>query len=146
MAKFELVFCLNKRNPFLSRNFLNSPLFERVTFFHVAITGNFERFKYFNFAANFLKNPNPFHKLDYCFLVESTKTENATFSCKTALSEVHVKTNSMGSTNGPITKNGVSPVTTLSFRKLFFSLRTSYKELIWCNNHLDVHIHTFRNH
>ena len=44
MAKFELVFCLNKRNPFLSRNFLNSPLFERVTFFHVAITGNFERF------------------------------------------------------------------------------------------------------
>ena len=133
MAKFELVFCLNKGNPFLSRNFLNSPLFERVTFFHVAITGNFERFKYFNFAANFLKNPNPFHKLDYCFLVESTKTENATFSCKTALSEVHVKTNSMGSTKWTYHKN-------------FFSLRTSYKELIWCNNHLDVHIHTFRNH
>ena len=33
--------------------------------------------------------------------------------------------------NGPITKNGVLPVTTLFFRKFCFSLRTSYKELIW---------------
>ena len=36
--------------------------------------------------------------------------------------------------NGPITKNGVLPVTTSFFKKLCFSLRTSYKELIWCTN------------
>ena len=123
MAKFELVFCLNKRNPFLSRNFLNSPLFERVTFFHVAITGNFKRFKYFNFAANFLKNPNPFHKLDYCFLVESTKTENATFSCKTALSEVHVKTNSMGSTKWTYHKERSFASNYFIFSETFFQFK-----------------------
>ena len=45
--------------------------------------------------------------------------------------------------NGPITKNGVLPVTTSFFRNFFFSLRTSHKELIWCTNDLNVHIHTF---
>ena len=42
--------------------------------------------------------------------------------------------------NGPITKNGVLPVTTLLFWKFCFSFRTSYKELILCTNHLNVHI------
>ena len=36
--------------------------------------------------------------------------------------------------NGPITKIRVLPVTTLSFKKFCFGLRTSYKELIWCTN------------
>ena len=44
--------------------------------------------------------------------------------------------------NGPITKNGVLPVTT--FWKFCFSLRTSYKEFIFCTNYPNVHIHTFR--
>ena len=35
-----------------------------------------------------------------------------------------------GVQNGPITKNGVSPVTTLFFQKFCFSLRTLYKALI----------------
>ena len=35
-----------------------------------------------------------------------------------------------GVQNGPITKNGVLPVTTLSFRKFRFSLRTSCKAWI----------------
>ena len=39
-----------------------------------------------------------FRKLKYRFLVESTKTENATFPYKTALSEAYVKTNRIGST------------------------------------------------
>ena len=46
-----------------------------------------------------------------------------------------------GIQNGLITKNGALPVTTLFFQKLCFSLRTSYKKLIWCTNY--VHIHTF---
>ena len=37
-------------------------------------------------------------KAEYCFLVESTKIENAAFSYKTAMPEPIVKTNSMGST------------------------------------------------
>ena len=39
-----------------------------------------------------------FKKLEYRFLVESTKIDNITFPYKTALSEANVKTNRMGST------------------------------------------------
>ena len=45
--------------------------------------------------------------------------------------------------NGPITKNGVLPVTTLFFWKFCFSLRTSYKELICCTNNPNTHICAF---
>ena len=45
---------------------------------------------------------------------------------------------------GTITKNGVFPVTTLFFRIFCFNLRTSYKKLLWCANHPNIHIHTFR--
>ena len=48
--------------------------------------------------------------------------------------------------NRLITKNGVLPVTTLVFWKFCFSLRTFYKELIWCTNDPNAHIHTFCNH
>ena len=39
-----------------------------------------------------------FKKLEYRFLVESTKIDNITFPYKTALSEASGKTNRMGST------------------------------------------------
>ena len=41
--------------------------------------------------------------------------------------------------NGPIAKNGSLPETTLLFLKFCFSLRTSYKELIWCLNNPNAH-------
>ena len=41
----------------------------------------------------FLKTKTFFKKLEYRFLVESTRIENATFPYKTALSEANVKTN-----------------------------------------------------
>ena len=44
--------------------------------------------------------------------------------------------------NGPIRKNGVLPVITLFFWEFCFSLRTSYKELIWCTNDPNAYIHT----
>ena len=44
--------------------------------------------------------------------------------------------------NGPITKNGVLPVTTLFFLKFCFSLRTFYKELIRCTSDPDGYIRT----
>ena len=42
--------------------------------------------------------------------------------------------------NGAITKNGVLPVTTSFFWRFCFSLRTSYKELIWCTNNPNVQL------
>ena len=39
-------------------NFKNSLTFERSVFFYVTITGNLERFQYFSFETNFLKNAN----------------------------------------------------------------------------------------
>ena len=56
----------------------------------------FERFLYFNFEK-LRKIQTFFKKLEDSFLVESTKTENATFPCKTALPEANVKTNKMWS-------------------------------------------------
>ena len=70
-------------------------------------------------------------------VVKSTKTENTTFPNKTALSATNFKVN--------ITKRGVLLVTILHFfRKFYFSLRTSYKELVWCTTNPNVHIHTFQ--
>ena len=67
--------------------------------FNLTITGNFERFQYFYFETNFLKNEKiNIKKLEYRFLVESTAIENATFPYKTTLSEANLKTNRMGST------------------------------------------------
>ena len=45
----------------------------------MTVCGNFERFQYFNFETDFLEN---FKKLEYRFLVESTKIENASFPYK----------------------------------------------------------------
>ena len=57
-----------------------------------------ERFQYFNIETIFWNTKTLFEKLEYRFLIESTKIENATHLYKTALSEANVKTNKMGST------------------------------------------------
>ena len=74
-----------------ARDFQYIPLFQRSACFYVKITGHFDCFQYFNFETNFLKKENLFKKLNYRFLVESIKVENATFPYKSALSEVKVK-------------------------------------------------------
>ena len=84
----------------------------------------------------FSKTKTFFKKLEYRFLVESTKIENASFPYKTAIPGANVKTNRMVSTKWTYHKD-------LFLRKSCFSLRTSYKELIWFTNHPNVHIHTF---
>ena len=90
----------------------------------------------------FWKTKTLFKKLEYRFLVESTKIENA-LQYKTAMSEANVKTNRVVSTKWTITKKGVLSVITLFIWKFCFSFRTSYKELIRCTNDPNVHIHTF---
>ena len=42
--------------------------------------------------------------------------------------------------NGPITKNGVLPVTTLFFENFV----PVYKAFVWSSNYSNVHIYTFR--
>ena len=109
----------------------------------MTITGNIERFQYFNCEINFLKNANFLKNWSTFFLVESTKIDNITFTYKTALSEANAKTNRMGSTKLTYHKE-VLPVITFLLRKFCSSLATSYIELIWCTNHSNIHIHTFR--
>ena len=59
------------------------------------ISGNFERFEYFDFETDFLENENLFQKLEYRLLVGSTKIENTSFPYKTDISKGNVKTNRM---------------------------------------------------
>ena len=47
---------------------------------------------------SFCQTKNFFKKLEYRFLVETTKIESTLFPFKTALSEANVKTNSMATT------------------------------------------------
>ena len=69
------------------------------------IAGNFESFQYFHLEKNFLKNILFLKKkLDYRFLVESTKIEKASYPYKTALLEANVKTNRMGGTKWTLHK------------------------------------------
>ena len=49
----------------------------------------------------FWKTKTFFEILEYCFLVESSKTENA------SMSEANAETNKMKSRNGSITKKGI---------------------------------------
>ena len=93
----------------------------------------------------FWKTKTFFRKLEYHFLVESTKIKNAYIPRKTAKPEANVKTNRMVSTKW-ITKNGVLPVTNLYFWKFCFNLRTSYKRLISCNRDPNARIRTFWKH
>ena len=63
--------------------------------FYKIISESFKRFQYFNFETNFLENDNLFLKIGVPFLVETSKTENTSFSFKNALSKVYVKKNRM---------------------------------------------------
>ena len=66
--------------------------------FLVTLSENFKCFQYFNFETDFLENEDLFKKLEYRFLVESTKIEKPSPPYKSAISEVNVKTNRMVTT------------------------------------------------
>ena len=63
----------------------------------------------------FWKTKTFFKKLEYRFLVASTKIENASFRFKTAISEANTTNRMMITKYRPITKSGVLPVTALFF-------------------------------
>ena len=110
----------------------------------MTITENFERFQYFNFEINFLKNAL-FKKLEYCFLAESTKIDNKTFADKTALSEATVKTNRMGSTKLTNHKEQSFASNHFPFSKILFQ----FSNLVYRVDVMyqpNVHIHAFLKH
>ena len=93
----------------------------------------------------FWKMQTFFKKLEYHFLVESTKIENAIFvDTKLPFQKPILRQIEWWVQNGTITENGDLPVTTLFFWRFCFSVRTFYKELIWCTNYPNVHVDTFR--
>ena len=94
----------------------------------------------------FWKRKTFFKKLEYCFLVESIKIENASFPHKTIIPKANVKTNRMMSTKSTCHKERSFASKYFIFLKFCFSLRTSYKELIWYTNYPNAHIHTFQKH
>ena len=63
---------------------------------------------------------------------------------KATLSDTNVKINRMGSTKRNCRKEQSFAINYFNFLIIFFySLRTSYKELIWCINYLNAHVNTF---
>ena len=95
----------------------------------------------------FWKTKTFFKKLEYRFLVETTKTENTSFPFKTALSEANVNRNRIATTKWTYHKKWSFDSNYLIFWKICFSFRTSQKELIWCTNDPDfLHIQIFRTH
>ena len=66
---------------------------------------------------------NFFKKLEYIFLVQSIKIENATLPYKTALSETNVKTNGMGSTKWSYHKERSFFSNNFIFLKILFQLK-----------------------
>ena len=101
-------------------------------------------FSTLNLKQIFWKMKTFFEELDYRFLVESTKIENAIFPYKTALTEANVNTNGMGSIKWTFYKERSFSRNYFISRIFCFSLRTFFKDLIWCTNYPIVHIHTFR--
>ena len=102
-GKVWVNFCLNTGKRFSLAN-RKSKLYQgfskwhsvwEIGMFSARITGNFKCFHFFNFQTNFLKIKNLFQKTEVP-LVQITKIESAKFPHKTALSEVNVKTNRMG--------------------------------------------------
>ena len=74
----------------------------------------------------FWKTKKFFKKLEYHFLIESRKIENAPFPYKTALSEANVKTNKMVSTKGTYQKERSFASNCFNFLKILFR----YKNLL----------------
>ena len=90
----------------------------------------------------FWKMKTFFKKLEYRFLVESTKIENAWLLYKIVISKVNFKTNRVVTTKWTYRKERKF-TSNYFFWKFCFSLKTFYKELIWCTNDPNAHIRYF---
>ena len=80
-------------------DFQNSPPYERSACFYLTISESFKRSNTLTLIQTFWKAKTLFKKLEYLFLVETTKIEYTSLPFKTALSEANVKINKMGTTD-----------------------------------------------
>ena len=76
------------------------------------ISGNFEKFQCFNFETNFLENENAFLKM-WKLKILRLKTDH--FHAKLPCQKPVLRVIELGVQNGPITENGVLPVTACFF-------------------------------
>ena len=72
-------------------------------------------FNTFNFETNFLENKTFFEKLEYRFLVESTKLKTHHFHTKLPHQKPMLRQIEWWLQNGPVKKNGLLPVNNLFF-------------------------------
>ena len=90
---------------------------------------NFERFQYFNLETNFLENENFFSKnWRTIFQLKALRLKTHHFHTKLPYQKPILRHIESWVQNGPISKNGVLPVTTFFLWKFCFYFRTSYKE------------------
>ena len=101
-AKLELVFVLTFENTFSSCfHFKASRMSIGLRDWHVFMWQSVKVSNVFNtltLKQIFWKTKTFFKKLEYRFLVETTKIENGSFPFKTASSEANVKTTGIGNT------------------------------------------------
>ena len=88
------------------------------------ISGHFECFQRFNVETNFLRNTNAFQKTGVTFWLKVLRLKVQHFHIKRLCQKPMLRQKEWGVENGPITKNGVFPVTTLFFRKFCSNIRT----------------------
>ena len=97
-----------------------SSLFERSACFYVTISGNFETFQYFNFEADFLENQNVFQKTgvenNKIFLLKALKLKTHHFYTKLPYQKPRLRQIEWWVRNRPVTKNGISRVSTYFFK------------------------------
>ena len=139
---FRLRILRNKEIPRNSLKCLDLMGSTQPACFYVTITGNFKRFQYFNFEKNFWKMEAFFKKLEYSFLVESARIESACFHTKVTCQYPMLR--QIERTKWTYQKGRCFASNYFIFWKFYFSLRTSCKELIWCTNDPNVHIHPCR--
>ena len=121
LGTFKLVLRLRDRHVFMWQSVKILNVFSSLTLKHI-----------------FWKTKTFFKKLENYFLVGSTKIENASFPCKTAISGANVKKN----TKWTYHKERSFTSNYLIFWKLCLSLRTCYKKLICCTKDPNAHIYT----
>ena len=92
----------------------------------MTISENLEHFQHTNFETDFLEIENFFKKLEYRFLVESTKIKKASFLFKTAISEANVKTNRMVTTKWAYHRER-----SFTSNYFFFKVLFQFKNLLW---------------
>ena len=82
-------------------------------------------------------------KLENRFLVESSKTEKASFPCKTSISGTNVKTNKKVSTKRTYHKERSVASNNFIFLKIFFQFKNLLQKLIWYTNDANANTRTF---